>query len=99
MGVFFANNPAQAHLLLPQNSNACPNFCLKGLECKGVKTGRCPGGKRYYYTAKQFRMKDLKEIGDSCLANGDCFFVAKAFRSVNMAPKYDFLFESNNNRA
>ena len=42
-------------------------------------------------------MKDFEEIGDSFLANNDGFFVAKAFRGVNMAPKYDSLFDSNNN--
>ena len=44
-------------------------------------------------------MKDLKEIWDSFLANNDGFFVAKAFHGMDMAPKYDSLFESNNNRA
>ena len=44
-------------------------------------------------------MKDLEEIGDSFLANNDGFFVAKAFCQVTMAPKYESLFESNNNRA
>ena len=42
LGMFAANNPAQAHLLLPQNSNLCADFCFKGLECEGVKTEICP---------------------------------------------------------
>ena len=99
LGMFAADNPVQAHLLLPQNSNACPNFCFKGLECKEVKTSTCSEGKRHFYAAKQMDMKDLEETGDSFLANNDGFFVAKAFRQVTMAPKRESFFESNNNRA
>ena len=43
-------------------------------------------------------MEHLEAIGDSFLANGDGFFVDKLFRDKPMAPKYDSLFESKNNR-
>ena len=89
LGMFAAKNPALAHLLLPQNSDACADFCFKVRECEGVKTGVCPH-KRHYYAAKQIPMQDLEAIGDSFLANGDGFFVDKMFRNKPMAPKYDF---------
>ena len=43
-------------------------------------------------------LKEVEDIGDSFLANKDGFFVARAFKGSPMAPKYDCLFDSNNNR-
>ena len=43
-------------------------------------------------------VKEAEDIGDFFLANKDGFFVARAFKGYPMAPKYDCLFKSNNNR-
>ena len=95
-GVFAAINPTSAHLLLPNNSSVCPDFAFVGRKCK--RGGPCPNSKRHFYAAKQMNVKEVEDIGDSFLANKDGFFVARAFKGCPMAPKYDCLFGSINNR-
>ena len=97
-GMFLSNNPENAHLLLPSGCNLCADYVFRGRKCDGVGGVPCPGGKKHYYSPHQINKKDLEEIGDSFLANGDGFFVKNAFRRTNLDSKYKSLLETPNNR-
>ena len=53
---------------------------------------------KHYYGPHQINRKELEDIGDSFLANGDGFFVKGSFRRINLDPKYKSLLESPNDR-
>ena len=72
-GMFLANNPDNAHLLLPEGCNLCEDYVFRGRECVGVGGVPCPHGKKHYYSPHQINKKELDDIGDSFLANGDVF--------------------------
>lgn len=72
-GMFEARNPANAHLLLPNGCKACPDYVFKGRECAAQRDEPCSLGKKHYYSPNQLTNKELEDVGDSFLANGDVF--------------------------
>ena len=98
MGMFEATNPALAHLLMPRGSNVCPDYSFKGRECAGICGEPCPLNKKQFYSPNHLAKKDLEDIGDSFLVNGDGFFAANSFRCCTLAPRYEPLLEPKYNR-